>query len=288
MTSDIPVATDQTLRLPDGRTLGYADYGAPDGLPVLFFHGAPGSRQSIFSDMAEAAVQRGIRLLVPERPGYGLSDPLRERTLATWTNDVRAFTHALGIERYKLIGFSMGSLYALACAQALPTQVGRIAIIGGLAPLSIAKVDAGRSETLCAFYALASNDLHGLRNAMAPLAGSPTGLVETMATSAAPIDQTLFAARGSEFVVDYTEALRGGIESIARDVELAAGTWTLPLTEIMAETDLWVGTEDCSAPPPMTRYLASVLPHSRVFELPGAGHFCLYTHWQAILDQLLT
>ena len=31
--------TDRTLTLPDGRTLGYARYGDPDGTPVVYHHG---------------------------------------------------------------------------------------------------------------------------------------------------------------------------------------------------------------------------------------------------------
>ena len=36
-----PVPHD--LRLPDGRTLEYAEYGDPGGIPLLYFHGFLGS-----------------------------------------------------------------------------------------------------------------------------------------------------------------------------------------------------------------------------------------------------
>lgn len=281
-------ATDNLLHLPDGRQLGYATYGAADGMPVLYFHGAPGSRRSIFADMAAVAAQRDVRLIAPERPGYGLSAPLSERSVAAWTNDVRALTNALGITRFKLIGFSMGSLYALACAHALPAQADRVAIVGGLAPLSIAGVDAGRTTTMRALYDLARSDPRALRAAMAPLAGSAAGLLATMAASAPAADKDLLAGRSPEFEVDFAEALRDGIEGIAGDVVLAAGEWTFPLAAIRASVDLWLGSADCNTPPAMTHHLASVLPHNRVFELPGAGHFCLYTHWAEILDRLTT
>jgi len=35
---------DGTLLLGDGRRLGYAQYGRPDGEPFFYFHGHPGSR----------------------------------------------------------------------------------------------------------------------------------------------------------------------------------------------------------------------------------------------------
>lgn len=279
-------ATDNTLRLPDGRGLGYATYGAPDGMPVLFFHGSPGSRRSIFADMADVAAQRNVRLIAPERPGYGLSDSWSERSVDDWTNDIRALTSALGIDRCKLIGFSMGSLYALACAQALPAQVERVAIVGGLAPLSVAGVDAGRAALTRALYDLAGADPRGLRDALAPLAGSPADLLAAMAATATAVDQKLLAARAPEFEADFAEMLRGGVEGIACDMVLATGAWPFPLAQIQAEVALWIGTEDCNTPPAMTHHLASVLPHNQVFELPGAGHFCFYTHWTDILNRL--
>ncbi|MGB9028016.1 MAG: hypothetical protein WCC40_18940, partial [Rhodomicrobium sp.] len=37
-------AEDRHIVLPDGRKLSYSEYGAQRGLPVLGFHGTPGSR----------------------------------------------------------------------------------------------------------------------------------------------------------------------------------------------------------------------------------------------------
>jgi hypothetical protein len=35
---------DHLLELPDGRTIGYATWGDPEGTPVFIGHGTPGSR----------------------------------------------------------------------------------------------------------------------------------------------------------------------------------------------------------------------------------------------------
>ncbi len=35
--------TNHTIKLKDGRMLGYAEYGNPEGKPVFYFHGFPGS-----------------------------------------------------------------------------------------------------------------------------------------------------------------------------------------------------------------------------------------------------
>jgi pimeloyl-ACP methyl ester carboxylesterase len=279
--------TNHTLLLPDGRKLGYAEYGIADGEVVLFFHGAPGSRRSIFTYMAKAAAQYGIRLIVPERPGYGLSDPMKERSVHDWITDVLMLINALGISRFKVIGFSMGSLYALACAHAMPTQVNRVAIVGGLAPMNTPSVTIGMTETLRSLFELACSDPQQLRAAMAPLGGSAATMRAVMATLMPTADQTLLTAYSQEFEGDFSESLRNGIEAISCDFVLASSAWPFTLSEIHAEVDLWVGTEDGNTPPAMSRYLASMLPHNQLFELSDVGHLCLYTHWNNILDRLI-
>jgi len=63
---------DGTLLLGGGRRLGYAWYGQPDGEPVLYFHGHPGSRLDARSAW-QAAAAEGLRVIALDRTGYGLS-----------------------------------------------------------------------------------------------------------------------------------------------------------------------------------------------------------------------
>lgn len=146
----------------------------------------------------------------------------------------------------------------------------------------------GMAATGRSLHDLARTDPRGLREATAPLADSPAGMLASMAASMPAADQAILAARAPAFEADVAEALRNGVEGFASDFVLAAGEWAFPLAQIRASVDLWIGTEDRNMPPAMTRHLASVLPHSQPFELPGEGHLCLYTHWPAILDRLLT
>ena len=74
------------VTLPDGRGLGYAEFGPPDGPAVLYFHGWPSSR-------LEPAIlgAGGVRIIAVDRPGYGLSDAVtgpRPRSLADWPADI--------------------------------------------------------------------------------------------------------------------------------------------------------------------------------------------------------
>jgi pimeloyl-ACP methyl ester carboxylesterase len=64
------------LSLGDGRTLTYCLYGPDEGVPVIFHYGTPGVRL-LAPQAVRAAVRRGVRLLVCDRPGYGGSSRQR-------------------------------------------------------------------------------------------------------------------------------------------------------------------------------------------------------------------
>ena len=71
---------DKTIRLKDGRTLGYAQYGDPKGKTILYFLGGISSRLDI-AFAAKYCSERNIRLIAPDRPGTGISSPRPNRSL---------------------------------------------------------------------------------------------------------------------------------------------------------------------------------------------------------------
>jgi pimeloyl-ACP methyl ester carboxylesterase len=116
-----------TTRLPDGRRLGWAQWGPRDGVPVLFFSGAAMGRSLSFG--ADALARLRVRLISVDRPGLGASDPAPGRTLDDWVTDVRHLVSALELPEFKLVGFSQGAVFAPACAAAgLPSA---LAVVSG-------------------------------------------------------------------------------------------------------------------------------------------------------------
>lgn len=235
---------------------------------MLFFHGAPGSRH-IHADMANIAARRGIRLIAPERPGYGLSDPQPGRSILDWPDDIAALTDALGIAQLAIIGFSGGSPYPLACAYMLAHRVTKVALAGALAPQDAPGVMEGMSPAVSGLYSLAQSSPDELRNTFAAVAPSPAALVEAMSASASEWDKNVINARRTEFETEYTQTLRGGIEGVASDFVLTSKNWGFPLDGINTEAHLWCGTDDCNTPPAMTAYLSSMLPISRACSSPN-------------------
>lgn len=124
--------SSSTLTLPSGRKLGYAEYGSPTGTPIIYHHGFPGSRlEAAYLDRAANKV--GARIIALDRPGFGWSSPVKERTVLSHAEDVRSLADHLRLKYFGVLGVSGGGPYALACARALPPERLRaVSIICGL------------------------------------------------------------------------------------------------------------------------------------------------------------
>ncbi|KIW04740.1 uncharacterized protein PV09_04469 [Verruconis gallopava] len=138
-----PAASDQdgdlsyTITLPDGRKLGYAVYGSPEGKPILLHHGLAGSRLdgAAFHGLGK---ELNARIIGIDRPGMGLSTAQPNRTLLGFAKDVEHLTNYLKLDKYAVMGISGGGPSTLACAKALPaTQLKAVAVVVGLGPPDI-------------------------------------------------------------------------------------------------------------------------------------------------------
>ncbi len=124
-----------TLLLPDGRKLGYAQYGLLTGQRTMFYcHGWPGSR--LEAAMFDAiALRLELRIIAVERPGFGWSSPHPDRTLLDHAKDIESLANHLDLKSYGVLGISGGGPYALACAYALPAdKLKGVSIVCGLGP----------------------------------------------------------------------------------------------------------------------------------------------------------
>jgi pimeloyl-ACP methyl ester carboxylesterase len=114
----------------DGLTLHYRNYPGPEGaakLPVLCLHGLTRNARD-FAALAEA-LSPSRRVIVPEMRGRGLSDYAPDSdtyTPVTYVDDVERLLAEQGIDRFVVIGTSMGGLMTMLMAAARP---GRIAAV---------------------------------------------------------------------------------------------------------------------------------------------------------------
>lgn len=276
----------KTFVLPDGRRMSFADYGAPEGMPVLFCHGIPGSRWQVHPGMAAAAAEINIRVILPERPGYGLSDQQPNRTMLDWASDAARLMDHLDLQRFAVLSISGGSLFALACGYAMPDRITSITLAGALAENIFAPEVAAVMLPLVAQTLAAARDTpQALVQSLGAFADDPGKLLEMMVTSLPASDKALFEnpeIRNS-FLRNLEESLRHCEDSLARDYALATRDWGFALENIQTRVSLWHGSDDLNTPPAMAEYLAKRLPHHQLHWLPGEGHLCLFTHWKEIL-----
>ncbi|ELR02768.1 hypothetical protein GMDG_05712 [Pseudogymnoascus destructans 20631-21] len=94
---------NQTFTLPDGRQLGYTEYGDRNGTPLLYFHGYPSCRLGAYA-IDDIARRQHTRLLALDRPGFGLSTPQPKRSIADWPADASAFAKNGWPERWRYTG----------------------------------------------------------------------------------------------------------------------------------------------------------------------------------------
>ncbi len=276
--------TDNILSLRDGRKLGYAEYGLPDGKPVFFMHGFGDSR--LFGQLFDADARRsGACLILLERPGYGLSDFQPGRTLLDWPRDVAQAADTLKLGRFAVIGFSGGGPHTVACCYALPERITRAAIISGLAPQNIHETRAG-TPVLMRF--LLNTAARVPRLAEIPISltmirafcADPEKQTDRIAALAPAADKAIYADPRIRaiMIANTLEAYRQGAKGAAWDVALFARPWEFDPAAITTPVHLWHGEADMSVPVANGHYMAKTLPHCSATFLPDEAHLSTIIH----------
>ena len=263
----------------DGRALASAEYGDPRGAPILYFHGFPGSRLEVRVGH-EGAARLGIRLIAPDRPGFGQSDFAPHRTLLDWPGDVSDLADALGLDRFAVLGVSGGGPYAAACAARIPERLSAVGIVSGLSPLTPGLMRL-MSPLNRAGLALAGHTPRLLRAAEPVIRGVTSGyaegLVRRLARITAEVDRVILteSAVGTVLAASFREAVRRGAQGMVREAELYATPWSDWLREIPIEVRLWHGGVDRIVPEAMGRALEQAIPKCRAEYHSDEGHFSL-------------
>jgi pimeloyl-ACP methyl ester carboxylesterase/DNA-binding CsgD family transcriptional regulator len=117
----------------DHRRLAFLDYGPANGRPTLIFHGFTAGR-SLPPALASALQAKGLRPLVPQRPGFGLTSPPVVDYLTEAVADLEALLIALNVRDVRLFARDGGTAAALAFAAAHPHRVTRGVLLNPRAP----------------------------------------------------------------------------------------------------------------------------------------------------------
>jgi pimeloyl-ACP methyl ester carboxylesterase len=274
----------------DGRRVAYTEHGDPAGEPVFFLHGTPDSRIGK-QYLGRPAAQRGLRVICPDRPGIGGSDPQPGRTVAGYAADLLRLADALDVDRFAVVGYSGGSPYALSCAAGCGPRLTGTALMAGVGPLD------GRPG---ACDGLSAGDLELLDHALNhPTRGAWALRLERLATRALPAlalrqlsgeladpDRAVLDTTGRAVLESFVEALRPGPAGTLEDYRLWARPWGLDWSAVTVTVHVFQGDADRMVPMHHAEDVVARLPDGlgRLHRLAGVGHLSIIGRAGEILD----
>ena len=276
-------ASSQTLALRDGRRLGYAQWGATDGDPILYLHGGLGSRLERHRD-DETLARLGVRLLTVDRPGHGLSSPHPGRTPRDFADDLHDLLNHLQIAAVTALGFSMGGLYVLALASRHPSRVSCGAIMSGIGLIDGPDGMAGLAPRITRTY---RNARRRPRLATAEMRVNVAAFRYRPAFAFKHLSNRKVTSQPG-FQRAFREALfegaRHGVRGFVDDIAVGTGPWGFNPQELPLPIRWWHGENDATSPLSHARHVTACLPHAELTVVPGGGHFMIHT----IMDDLLS
>ena len=288
---ELPIS--QSFRLPDGRTITYAEYGDPDGKPVFYFHGQSGSRLEPAMLDANVFEKAGIRLIACDRPGMGGSDFQPGRGFSHWPTDVVALADSLGFEKFGVFGVSGGGGYVSACARWIPDRLTAAVIVSGAGQMDSPEARASLPVMNRLMWGLAAWSARWI--GLLLTLTIPKGQVDVdkirrqMMRSMPPGEAVIFEKPGrlEAFMASGTESMRQGIQGIAWDTHICARPWDFRLEEIHFPVRLLHGEADMNVPVAVARKVAATIPGCQATFYPGEGHFSTaMNHFDEVMNAL--
>lgn len=270
---------DHTLRLRDGRLLGYAEYGDPAGTPWVLHHGG-GDCRRLIALVSDAAAKSGVRVIAPDRWGISLSDLRPHGTLLDWPDDVRELADSLGIGAFVVCGGGVGAAFALACAFKMPERLTATVVIELVSP----GLPGYIPRTLVWLPQYAPWIVaQVLKLRVRSLQRSPDRTWQKRLDHAQSGTRVLYEQPGMQkFWQDMQlEAYRRGTQGVAGEFRLAARPWGFALSDVHAQVYLWQPENDKPATD-AARTVASQLPACHANFIPDADRLWTFSHAEEV------
>lgn len=146
----------RALRLPDGRTWSWAEYGSPRGVPCVLLPDRGSSRLAPNWLLHDEQLPSTVRLLAVDRPGVGASDPIGLGGREQPAEDLRRMVETLAVGRVALVAVGAGADEAFAFASRYPMLVASVDVLSPRLPGSAARRPWRRSGGAARAGAVAS------------------------------------------------------------------------------------------------------------------------------------
>lgn len=276
----VEIPHTRELRLTDGRRLTFAEFGDPNGRPLLYCHGSPSSRlEPLLVGDAHWRVA-GLRVISPDRPGIGGSDPRSDPGFAAWSKDAAELLDALSIERCSVFGNSGSAPYAIACGARIAHRVNQVVVVAGGWRMDWPEARSGLPLPNRLMLTLAHRApwlLGPLLSAMGGIASDPAARDAELASLARRVpvaDAAAFALPGvlEAFGATMRHALLQGGRRVADELALYTRPFDFDPAEVRIPVRWHHGQLDTNAPIALARRAVKTLPSAVLIEHPGEAH----------------
>jgi pimeloyl-ACP methyl ester carboxylesterase len=277
---ETPPHREHRIRTADGRTLAVAEWGDPNGIPVLAMHGTPGGRITYWED-PEIYARHGLRRLTYDRPGYGDSSRFAGRSVADVVVDVEAITSSLGIDRFVVSGGSGGGPHSLATAALMPDRVMRCLAEVSIAPYpaeGLDWLDGMTQGNVDEFTAAIEGEA-----AMRPIADRERAtIIERLTAGRADFlgdtyevsdeDKAQLEKHMTRIADQFLNGLAPGVDGWVDDMLAFMKPWGFEVESIHVHTAVKFGRTDNLVPPAHGDWLVAHIPNAQVDAHDAAGH----------------
>jgi pimeloyl-ACP methyl ester carboxylesterase len=269
------MSTDTALTVPtrlveaDGIRFAYRRWGKPGGLPLVFMQYFSANLDDWDPQVTDGfAADHDVILF--NNAGVGSSGGETPGTVSEMTRDALAFSDALGLKRFNVVGFSLGGMIAQQMALDRPDRVNRIILLG----------TGPRGGEGMTFTELSSEERADPDQFLLTAFFSPTDA--SQAAGRAYLKRLAARTRDRDLPVS-TKTAEAQLHAIREWGAVPSSDRYATLPKIKHPTLVVHGTKDIVVQPVNAFILAEHLPDAQLIMYPDSSHGAQYQHAELFL-----
>lgn len=290
----------KSCALNDGRQLSYLEISnisdIEKGDTVVILHNMMGSAFELPSSVNALMKEHKLRIIIPERPGYGDSCSHENRTHESFCLDMLQLFDQLEIAKVKVIAHSIGGAYALAMAEFIPERIERIAMVNAITRLE----DMLQSKPVPVLISAVHQSLRFAPFLIDPILKMAVGkdiehfysqqlnyMRPTKEGRAADINLLSQPEFRQYCLKNMKQSAKQGIKIWSEELKLSFSSWPFEVTNKSMEYQFWHGDEDDVISVHAAIRLAKDLNTQSFFRLKYETHYLFSRHINEVIEELI-
>ena len=245
----------------NNKKLAYKIYGKSDGFPLLLHHGLVGS-SDLSEEWREKADKAGVKIILPERPGYGQSDMIDLKDILSWAGIAGQLLESLAVKRFAVAGISAGAPYAYTLARQYPEKVVGVWIISGV-PLVT-------DERILSLYPEGHQRVYNhYKNASVETIAEE--YKKRLVSGKEKFNQASSLHKAMRLGIEAN--LKNGCLGIASEIKRQVKNWGFDPTKLRTKINLWHSMEDTEVPYPAVNRMVEKMNLAKLHIQKEPSHF---------------